>query len=413
MRIVFLCLLWLLLGFGLKAQLRIDTAKSPSYLVRNVLLGKNSQLLIENIRYTGHQTSIASFQSPAKTNLLDQGIVLSTGNVYDMRGPNGAMNTGTRTSGISDYDLQSIATGPVFDAAILEFDLLALKDSVVFYYVFASEEYPEFVSKGVNDVFGFFIREHGDGSLFPLNIARIPGTRKSVSIDNLNHRVNEEFFLKSDFIEAKPLTYWEQNQDELLRAQYFEFDGFTKLMKASLKLAPGKKYHLKIAIGDVGDRFYDSAVLLQAKSLSSAGTRLENADDIVYQFLEKSLQTKPEHIQLKNGELNFSLKVQFESGLSKPKREAYKDLNALLRFMQSFQDVKVEIIGHTDDIGSTQDNMQLSKERAISIKDFLALGGIEEDRVSWDAKGETQSIANNNSEEGRQENRRVEFRFIY
>lgn len=128
------CLSCLVFG-NLAAQLLFDTSKSYDYLVKQVLLEPKSDLIIKNVKYSGKDISIAAFKSKEPTGLIDSGLVISTGSIFDARGPNQSVKTGVRTSGMSDVALQAIATGVVLDAATLEFDLLALRDSIKFEYV--------------------------------------------------------------------------------------------------------------------------------------------------------------------------------------------------------------------------------------------------------------------------------------
>ena len=74
--------------------------------------------------------------------------------------------------------------------------------------------------------------------------------------------------------------------------------------------------------------------------------------------------------------------------------------------------LKVEISGHTDNVGDSLSNMQISVKRAISVKDFLVLEGCNIDDFSVVGYGDIRPIANNNSEEGRAKNRRVELKFV-
>ena len=219
-KLLFFSLLLFLLSHS-RAQIRIDTSISAEQLVREVLLQEGSELIIKNIQFRGLKQSIGKFRNETPIDVINHGIILSTGDVFDAIGPNKSAKTGSRASGIRDNDLQSIATGVVLDAVVLEFDLLALRDSIVFEYVFASEEYPEYVNKGVNDIFGFFLREVGGKAIFPMNIARVPNSNKAVSIDNINHRLNEEYFLRSDFLTAHTAKFWEQHPDLFLRAKFF------------------------------------------------------------------------------------------------------------------------------------------------------------------------------------------------
>lgn len=410
--------LFTLIFFGfshlnISAQLSIDTSLSVQQMVREVLLDAQSDMLIRNIKFSGSKHAIGAFRDEQDGGLMKSGLILSTGDVFDARGPNKSISTSGRTSGRSDEDLQAIATGIVTDAAVLEFDLLALRDSLVFEYVFASEEYPEYVDKGVNDVFGFFIREVGRNALRPYNLAKLDDNRTTVSIDNVNHRRNEEYFLRSDFLHAHSSLFWRNNPDMAMRARTFEFDGFTIPLTAKMKLVEGKWYHFKIAIADVGDRLYDSAVLIKAKSFGSKGPKITDADKIVKEFVKEQLREIDFLTLVGEDKMSFDLTIQFNTNESIIQKSSYAELNQLVKILNDFPALQLNIIGHTDNRGSATDNMALSKRRSKAVSDYLGFRKINTQRIKTYGKGESQPKTTNETEEGRFKNRRVEFELIY
>lgn len=95
------------------------------------------------------------------------------------------------------------------------------------------------------------------------------------------------------------------------------------------------------------------------------------------------------------------------------KNESYNELNKLERMMQQNQNIQVEISGHTDNIGTWNYNMFLSRRRAEAVKDFLTGKGIDARRVKARGYGESKPLASNDDEkDGREINRRVEFLVI-
>lgn len=93
--------------------------------------------------------------------------------------------------------------------------------------------------------------------------------------------------------------------------------------------------------------------------------------------------------------------------------ESYNELNKLERMMQQNPNIRVEISGHTDNIGTKTYNMYLSRKRAEAVKDFLTGKGIDARRIKATGYGETRPLASNDDEkEGRELNRRVEFLVI-
>jgi outer membrane protein OmpA-like peptidoglycan-associated protein/tetratricopeptide (TPR) repeat protein len=92
------------------------------------------------------------------------------------------------------------------------------------------------------------------------------------------------------------------------------------------------------------------------------------------------------------------------------KNASYNELNKLDRMMQQNKNIRVEIAGHTDNIGTTAYNTYLSRRRAEAVKDFLTKKGIDARRVKAVGYGESKPLASNDDEkDGRELNRRVEF----
>lgn len=107
---------------------------------------------------------------------------------------------------------------------------------------------------------------------------------------------------------------------------------------------------------------------------------------------------------------NTILPVHFRSGSSKIEYESYPKLLKLSRYLHKYQDYRIDIIGHTDDVGREEDNLLLSEQRAKAIKNALIIEGIDARRIKAFGRGESQPIATNNTQEGREANRRIELR---
>ncbi len=92
--------------------------------------------------------------------------------------------------------------------------------------------------------------------------------------------------------------------------------------------------------------------------------------------------------------------------------ESYPELNKLVALMKEYPQMTVEISGHTDHMGSMEYNIILSHDRAGAVVRYLVSQGIEPGRLSSKGYGKTKPIADNETEEGRQLNRRVEFKVL-
>ena len=108
------------------------------------------------------------------------------------------------------------------------------------------------------------------------------------------------------------------------------------------------------------------------------------------------------------------LVVTFESGLlfdfdsDRVRAEARKNLDNLTSNLSSFGDSRLLFVGHTDSVGTAAYNQALSERRARAIAEYLVSRGVGTSRIEATGRGESEPIAANDTEPGRQENRRVE-----
>jgi len=89
-----------------------------------------------------------------------------------------------------------------------------------------------------------------------------------------------------------------------------------------------------------------------------------------------------------------------------------RELNILLDILQKYPDQQIIIQGHTDNVGSEEDNLKLSMDRAQAVLSYLKEGGISDHRMSTKGYGESAPVADNDTVAGRQSNRRVEILFF-
>lgn len=230
---------------------------SPATLV-TTLLGGISPPTVSNVAYGGANVAAGTFAGGAGIIGLDSGVILSSGDIASVVGPNTADNTTANNGQVGDPDLQTLIPGyTTFDAAVLEFDFDCEQANVVsFRYVFTSEEYNEYVNTAYNDVFGFFL----DG----VNIALLPDNVTPVSINNVNgggpgfgtNPSNPAFYINNDL-------------DDGGGAIDIEADGLTVVLGAQANISPGI-HHMKLGIADAGDSVLDSWVFIEAGSFDCA-----------------------------------------------------------------------------------------------------------------------------------------------
>ncbi|MEZ4757322.1 MAG: choice-of-anchor L domain-containing protein [Flavobacteriales bacterium] len=270
--------LTVLFAAPLNAQLAIDNSQTPLQLLENVLLGEG--VTVSNVTFNGGDATLLNEQAGSFTGAegsigLGSGIILSSGNVEVALGPNdaGGSTLGGGNFGFGDPDLETLAGVTTNDASILEFDFIPVGDSITFRYVFASEEYNEYVCGTVNDVFGFFLSGPGLSGPFTdgaVNLALVPGTSVPVSINTVNNgtvgangQLQNCLDLDANWI-ANNIYYIDNGASIEV-----QFDGQTVVLTARAEVVCGQTYHIKMAIADGGDTAFDSGVFLEAGSFTS------------------------------------------------------------------------------------------------------------------------------------------------
>jgi gliding motility-associated-like protein len=246
----------------------IDVAPSGSAddLVRNVLIGGDC-FDITGVVFEGQGGQVGTFSNGLTNVGFSTGVIMATGDITVAIGPNDSDNASAGYGiGTPDADLSTLTGGSLFDRANIEFDFTPTQSPVTFSFVFASEEYCEYVNTQFNDVFGFFIS--GPGIAGTQNIALIPATNIPVAINNVNHLTNSGFY-KNNTPAGGILCG--QNPSVLPATQELQFDGFTTKFVAAAAVTPCQTYHIKLKIADVGDGIYDSAVFLQSGSFDAGG----------------------------------------------------------------------------------------------------------------------------------------------
>lgn len=108
----------------------------------------------------------------------------------------------------------------------------------------------------------------------------------------------------------------------------------------------------------------------------------------------------------------YELNVFYETGKAKLLPNSYPYLDSLYARLKSNPNLKIEIAGHTDNVGSDAYNQQLSQKRANNVKQYLVNKGINNERIKAKGYGESDPVAENNTKAGRKRNRRTEVRVI-
>lgn len=241
---------------GSAMALNITPMDSGENLAQAIL---GTGITISNVTYTGASNASGYFSDGMTSGIgMESGIILTTGTATDAVGPNTLDSdiptktaTSTENYRSGDLDLDALIPGyKTYDATVLEFDFESVGGDVYFNYVFASEEYNEYVGWDYNDVFGFFV----DGQ----NIALLPGTTTAVAINTVNNTSNSMYYVDNTISNGAPFDV--------------EYDGFTAVLTASFTNLKAGTHHMKLAIADAGDWSFDAAVFIQAGTFSDTPT---------------------------------------------------------------------------------------------------------------------------------------------
>ena len=199
----------------------------------NSILGAGISLVPGSVTYSGAGSGASgSFTGGVSAGIgIESGLILTTGLASNAVGPN---SSGGSTSGSGT-------------TSTLSFSFTTLGGDLYFNYVFASEEYNEWVNSTFNDKFQFNL----DG----VNIALLPGSGTPVEIDTVNLGTNPSLYNNND-----------------TGAFNIQYDGFTDVLTAqALGLSAGT-HTISLTIFDVGDSALDSAVFIQGNSFSDTPT---------------------------------------------------------------------------------------------------------------------------------------------
>ncbi|MEY4876750.1 MAG: hypothetical protein RL708_1899 [Bacteroidota bacterium] len=448
------------------AQVSIDTSITIKKLVQHYLLGEG--IKAGNITFSGNKLAIARFDFKATPIDIKKGILLCTGSVFNAQGPNkypyattGFVDIKTQKKIKGDKDLNRIAHNYSFDAAILEFDFVPTNNKISFRYCFGSEEYPEYVGSRYNDVFGFFIT---GGKLKGKNLATLPLSVMPITVNSINQKENKKAFIDNDYftdvkpIKETPITkkkkptptnknkkktdiiedekvdiLFEVNKKKKAKLNQailnnIEYDGITRGLVAWCYVTPYQKYHIKIAIADVGDNSYDSGVFLEEGSFGSQkDTKMEhfkdytdvsskiNFDSILYGVPKKIIVAPAQRLQAKQDSVDeaeadyFQItNVNFASDSYVIPDTSQKHLNDLIAYLLKHKKTKLQLYGYTDNKGNKDYNQALSTNRAENVMNYLLARNIIAKRIKVEGFNFERPTADNESEQGRSRNRRVE-----
>lgn len=198
--------------------------------------------------------------------------------------------------------------------------------------------------------------------------------------------------LSGKIINTKTGKQLEEGYEVAMRVNGMESRGFvynTKDATYTLKLPVGFNYDLTPKVMNFYNKF-EPVDLIKAAPMSK----------ITKNFYVTPIEVG-QSVDIEN--------IYFESGKAVLKPESFRSLNALVQFLNEYPNVKVEIGGHTDNVGSAAINQKISEERALSVAEYVMAQGIPSHRIESKGYGFSKPKASNKTADGRAKNRRVDF----
>ena len=377
---------------------------------------KGFEVKIKNVRYRGRRRAIGEFWNGNSIFQMSHGIVLSTGIAQTAEGSNDDKGKTGVNRRKGQQVFKTVTNEKLYDAAVLQFDFYPNSDYISFNFVFASEDYPEFIASGYNDVLAFVLTLPSGEKI---NLASLPNSQELVSVASINPIIHPQYYINNSeqkipttsspldtFLETNSthqmlLTRsWNTQKASTSTSNYpIQFDGFTKVLKAQYPVLANQKYRLQIAIADNGNSIFDSAVFIEMKSLNSHQEAsfqtgiLKKEPNYYYQIDTLSI-TRIRSVITENPSKSAicfkqpaDLLFNYDSPtLSQLNQSLLKNLGQQL---QQCPDLNLKIRGYAAAKNDKYYNRTLSRERAEKVKDYLIQQGIKSDRidVNWQGDG--------------------------
>jgi gliding motility-associated-like protein len=236
---------------------------TPQQLIEDILIDSDciTNVSVTNVvggNFGSTEQSYGFFDASGTSFPFQSGIVMSTGRLANVPGPNNNLSDDDAPNWLGDTDLEfALNESNTFNATILEFDFTSIASQVSFRYLFASEEYQENNPNSCefSDLFGFLIRPTAGQNPYE-NIALVPDTNIPVKATTVTPGVpgscppqNETYFGSYNGTNSP-----------------INFNGQTAVLTATANVVPNQSYHVKLVIADEQNYRYDSAVFLEAGS---------------------------------------------------------------------------------------------------------------------------------------------------
>lgn len=271
--------------------------------LKSKLARGNMSIEIDTIICKGEQYGV--FDRNGSSFPLERGLLITSGRAKNAIGPNDGIEESLQSVGgpsdpdldsLSDFSADEFIDQVTFDACVVELEVFVPTDELHFDYIFASEEYSEFVNN-FNDIFALLISGpgiEGDPKIGGQeNIAIVPSTNEPVSINNVNHLKNWQHYVNS---ETSTLDLQHFNSPIEYDGMTVGFMGQPKYLTAKKKVTPCQTYRLKFAVADQLDDVYDTGVFIADIRAGSPSLSVQYSSG--FDFLAEQCTPAPEIITI-------------------------------------------------------------------------------------------------------------------
>ncbi len=150
------------------------------------------------------------------------------------------------------------------------------------------------------------------------------------------------------------------------------------------------------------------AFLAEAEGYVAVNQYIDLRESYIYNEIDRDIELVP----FEKGQTVRMNNIFFETAKYELLEDSFAELDRVVELLNKNPNLKILIEGHTDSVGDNNSNLALSKDRALSVYNYLINKGIEKLRLEVKGYGEKKPIANNSSDEGRKQNRRVQFKIL-
>ncbi|MBR3798221.1 MAG: OmpA family protein [Bacteroidales bacterium] len=240
-------------------------------------------------------------------------------------------------------------------------------------------------------------------------VVNTQGTKAYFASNKLNGKGGWDIYAIDLYKEARPEKVF------LVKGQLVDDNGYA-LSDAKLEVKNTRTEEVSEGVVDAETGHYAVAVtaknenddflmVVKKEDYSFSSTLIEPTEETFEKPIEVNFEVKP----IEAGKSVQINDIYYATASYEINTKSYAVLNEFAEFLKSNPTVKVEIRGHTDNIGSAQTNITLSNRRAQAVYDYLLSKGVPKANVSYKGYGPNMPIADNRTEAGRAKNRRTEF----